>query len=464
MVGDVYGLGGQEIVMKSFEFEARIKTTLAASLLLATCLSPTAATATDVTGTVTFQGNVVFAAPIAGIALSDLTASSGPGIEATGNGEHCTIVNNGSAPVSALGAYPDSGTLSVELQIGRGGNNDPDGTCIVQLRATGNDGGAVSARGTVTVEVTLADIQGNANVVVPDDIVVRQSKTEAGLDKDCLTWVKKQTKLRGKCNFSLWKFGGAEGSLKCKTPPDPEPLACDPADYAEAVLQLSFGQMNQQVDAINALAIDLDLLNDQSKCQRFVGKAAANFVIKRNLLVQKTCIDALADTDACRSAASQTAKPKLDLIDKCVTAQGTDVDTGLTLADVDEPCRAQCIAAGTLDRKCLKDCFNLELSALSDGVIGDVPECGNGVEQAGEGCDDGNLANGDCCSSICAVEPAGSQSCGVGACEVTVDQCNAGEPVICTPGTPGDESIACADGIDNDCDGLIDAADPIDCP
>ncbi len=34
--------------------------------------------------------------------------------------------------------------------------------------------------------------------------------------------------------------------------------------------------------------------------------------------------------------------------------------------------------------------------------------CGDGVLQAGEGCDDGNNANGDCCSAACTVEVAGT--------------------------------------------------------
>lgn len=436
---------------------------LAASLLVTALLAPAPAAALDITGTVSFQGNVVFDAPIPGITLADLTAASGPGIAATGNGEQCSIVTNGSAPVGIGGAYPDSGSLSVEMTIGRGGMNVPDGTCLLQLRATGNDGGAVSARGTVTVEVSVADIQGNATVIVPNDIVVRQSKTVAGLDKECLKWVKKEVKLQGKCNYLLWKLGGAVGSLKCKLN-DPEPVNCDPADYAEEVLQLSFGQMNQQVDAMNADAVDLDLLGDQSKCQRYLGKAAANFLIKRNILVQKRCVAALADTEDCRAQAVQDAKAKLSLIDKCVTNQGTDVMSGLTLADVDEPCRTQCIAAGVIDRKCLKDCFEFEVSTLSDGLIGDVPACGDGIVSAGEACDDGNVANGDCCSATCAAEPAGSQDCGLGICSVTVDQCNAGEPVICTPGAPGDEGANCADGLDNDCDGLVDMSDPVDCP
>src|SRR5262249_27857298 len=33
-----------------------------------------------------------------------------------------------------------------------------------------------------------------------------------------------------------------------------------------------------------------------------------------------------------------------------------------------------------------------------------APVCGNGVLEAGEACDDGNTANGDCCSSTCTLQ------------------------------------------------------------
>ncbi len=50
----------------------------------------------------------------------------------------------------------------------------------------------------------------------------------------------------------------------------------------------------------------------------------------------------------------------------------------------------------------------------------------------------------------------GPQTCGVGACAVTVDSCEGGAPKTCTPGEPTAEVC---DGIDNDCDGKTDATD-----
>jgi len=433
--------------------------------MLVTAASPSAF-ATTISGTVTFQGNVVFVAPIPGITETDITVSSGPGIQPTGNGEHCDIVANDTADVAAGGAYPDTGSLSVGIEISKGGmgGQDPDGNCRVQLQASGNDGANVSAYGTVTVEVTVIEIGASATVVVPDDIELRQSKTQAGLSKDCLKYTKKQMKARAKCNRTLWTLGGAEGSLKCKAAED-EPVDCDPANYAEGVVAFSHDGMNQQVDPMTAVSIDLDVVGEQAKCQNYIGKASAGFVAKRNQLVQKHCIDLLLDDEACRAQAVTDSKAKFSVIDNCVTAQMTDTGTGLVVPDVSEPCASACIPGGTLDRKCLKDCLELELSTLSDLLIGDVPLCGNDIEQAGEGCDDGNVASGDCCSATCGVEPAGSQTCGLGICEVTVAQCDVnGDPVTCTPGPAGVEAGNCGDGLDNDCDGLVDAADVVDCP
>ena len=48
----------------------------------------------------------------------------------------------------------------------------------------------------------------------------------------------------------------------------------------------------------------------------------------------------------------------------------------------------------------------------------------------------------------------GQTTCGLGACETTVDSCVGGVPQTCTPGTPG--APICEAGQDNDCDGTPD--------
>ena len=83
--------------------------------------------------------------------------------------------------------------------------------------------------------------------------------------------------------------------------------------------------------------------------------------------------------------------------------------------------------------------------------------CGDGIVSPGEACDDGNLLDGDCCSSTCQNEPPGSQTCGQGVCARTVAECENGFPVICIPGNPTEAitEVSC-DNQDNDCDGLVD--------
>jgi hypothetical protein len=68
----------------------------------------------------------------------------------------------------------------------------------------------------------------------------------------------------------------------------------------------------------------------------------------------------------------------------------------------------------------------------------------------------------------CDVATGPATSCGVGVCASNGNlSCSGGAEVdTCTPGTPGVEGpqgdASCTDGLDNDCDGLTDAADP-DC-
>ena len=54
-----------------------------------------------------------------------------------------------------------------------------------------------------------------------------------------------------------------------------------------------------------------------------------------------------------------------------------------------------------------------------------VTACGNGIRTAGEACDDGNLTAGDCCSPTCQLEATGSP-CDDGDPCTNVDACNAG--------------------------------------
>jgi spore coat protein A len=71
----------------------------------------------------------------------------------------------------------------------------------------------------------------------------------------------------------------------------------------------------------------------------------------------------------------------------------------------------------------------------------------------------------DCEDASCDGATGPTTSCGVGICADTGDLiCTGGSQVdTCVPGTPTETpEVSCNDGLDNDCDGLIDADDP-DC-
>jgi len=88
--------------------------------------------------------------------------------------------------------------------------------------------------------------------------------------------------------------------------------------------------------------------------------------------------------------------------------------------------------------------------------------CGNGVIDGAESCDDGNALDGDCCSSLCEFEPAGS-SCEDGDLCSEGDTCNGAG--ICNAGGTRD----CDDGAfcngNETCDPVLgcQAGTPVDC-
>jgi len=79
--------------------------------------------------------------------------------------------------------------------------------------------------------------------------------------------------------------------------------------------------------------------------------------------------------------------------------------------------------------------------ALSGTEVGLLYTCGDGDVDAGEQCDDGNIVNGDCCSSSCQYESAGSP-CADDGNGCTNDQCN-GSGVCAHP----NNTAPCSDGL-----------------
>jgi cysteine-rich repeat protein len=75
------------------------------------------------------------------------------------------------------------------------------------------------------------------------------------------------------------------------------------------------------------------------------------------------------------------------------------------------------------------------------------PECGNGFVERDEGCDDGNTADGDCCSSTCQLDPAGA-ACTEDGAPCTADACDAAGICRHSAGNPGATCRAAADVCD----------------
>jgi cysteine-rich repeat protein len=412
---------------------SRIRLGAALAFVSMLAVAPPLGRAADVTGTVEFQGQVVFAAPIPGIAADDLSISAELATEATDPGEQCSILSVTADTPDPDGTYPGAGggAVTAEILLHRGGPQVPDGECLVTLQALGSDGASVSARGSLLLFVNAADIGSNATIAVPD-ITVRESKAVASLASDCFAWVKKQYRKRRRCNLILLRDGAA-GAARCSDAALEEPVGCDPGNHVEAMLALSHGDNDQQTAPGLAEGVDFAALRLQIACQRRFGAAARGFAFMRMRRVRTECVDNNADSTACRDAQSQASKRPLDRIDGCTVDQLIDIGTGRPVPDVGPPCDVCIDGAGVIDRKCLKGCYQLVLDELTDGIIGDIAVCGNGIEQPGETCDDGNTTAGDCCSATCTAE---------------------------TPGTEGPMGDAtCTDAIDNDCDGSTDAAD-----
>ena len=85
-----------------------------------------------------------------------------------------------------------------------------------------------------------------------------------------------------------------------------------------------------------------------------------------------------------------------------------------------------------------------------DSCVGGIPQtCDAMAGAALESCD--GLDN-DCDGLV--DEDLGTKSCGLGICQHTVNVCTQGVPAVCDPGEGAEDELC--DGLDNDCDGKVD--------
>ncbi len=147
---------------------------------------------------------------------------------------------------------------------------------------------------------------------------------------------------------------------------------------------------------------------------------------------------------------------------------GTGGTGGSTCQPEDEVCDgADNDCDGTIDEDCPcvdspRSCYSGPMGTegvgtcvagtqTCDPATGVWSDCVGEIVPADEAC---NTLDDDCNG---AADDMGTITCGVGACQTTVTKCDAGTPGACVPGAPSPEIC---DGIDNNCNQLVDETYP----
>lgn len=110
----------------------------------------------------------------------------------------------------------------------------------------------------------------------------------------------------------------------------------------------------------------------------------------------------------------------------------SDLKVWLDRSELTAPCGApqsQSSACGAACCDPQANRWSLSVDGLGRFVLGGA-SCGNGLLDAFEDCDDGNLVDGDCCSAQCRLEPTGSSCDDADSCTLA-DACDQG---VCYPG------------------------------
>jgi hypothetical protein len=192
---------------------------------------------------------------------------------------------------------------------------------------------------------------------------------------------------------------------------------------------------------------------------------------------QVTCAPGFAD---CNGDASDGCETSLSTLENCGAC-----GVACALPNASASCSAGACALVSCDAGA-HDCDGNPENGCDVGLCGQGQHCTSsgdcasfvcvGGQCAAPSCTDG-VKNGDevgvDCGGACAIpetcngqdddcngsidEGLGSTICGVGACQVMVQNCVGGAPQICVPAEPKPELC---DGADNDCDGAVDDGNP----
>ena len=248
----------------------------------------------------------------------------------------------------------------------------------------------------------------------------------------------------------------------------------------EAVL-VQFDLMHQSIGP--DLDVNLIATAQDSKCQAKVAAAllkCEDTRIKEYLKCQKlglksgAIIDAATLADTCLGTAlDQQPDPKGRIASKCGTKLVANITKHCATTDLmqafvgcsagDSASLGTCLSNESACQVCrllnaaggvVRDCDAFDDGDDSNGSCN--AECSDGILQLDEGCDDGNLANGDGCSSICTIEGGWTCSGEPSTCSVNCGNgaLDAGETCDDGNATPGDGcSDACTIESGYECSG-----------
>ena len=283
----------------------------------------------------------------------------------------------------------------------------------------------------------------------------------------------------GNCQTTLCNEGWTEGlktcALDCAICSDG---VCDPGEGPQACPEDCCGTCGDGVCKCKETAIE----GEDGYCPDDCGQyACGNDICEPG----ENPVDCLQDCEpyACGNGLCEPGENPVLCPDDCGTACG---DCVCDATESYSTCAKDCGFCG--DGYCIQDCaYNAETADTCAADCGcgcdDEDPCTHNLCLADGGClflakDDGaacdalDICVGSCLAGVCSDvalehcngfdddcdgekdEDLGTTTCGLGVCEHTVENCVAGEPVVCDPFEG--QGVEVCNGLDDDCDGYED--------
>ena len=172
-------------------------------------------------------------------------------------------------------------------------------------------------------------------------------------------------------------------------------------------------------------------------------------------LCRDVCVNLDVDAGNCGICGAECAAGETCVNGECVV-DGVVCDSHLT------DCNGVCVDLMTDIHNCGACAHACQPSGPCASTVCSSGSCQQEFLTAGTPCstfeNESGTCDGDgtCIPTIQECQPGDTETCGVGACEVTVE-CQDGTMPPCTPGEPQAETC---NGLDDDCDGQVDNVDP----